>query len=200
MRARDVMTTNVVTVEPDTPVGEAVTRLTELRLGSLPVVEDGEVVGIVSEPDLLKHRLAADPTASMIRRPDAPDPGRTVADVMSEPVLCMTADVDVAEVAKVLVDNHVRAVPILDGGRLVGIVSRRDLLRASRRDDVQIADEVHDLLSDYASDHPGRRGVVQVDEGIVTVAGVFRDDHERGGVAALAQSVRGVVRVHTIQA
>ncbi|SHH33269.1 CBS domain-containing protein [Jatrophihabitans endophyticus] len=200
MRAGDIMTREVVTVTPQTPVNQAIALLTRHAIASLPVVEDGEVVGIVSEPDLLRNRLPHDPAATMRPRPDGPDPGRTVEDVMNEPVLCLPTTADAADVAQVLLDNHVRAVPIVDGADLVGIVSRRDLLRLAQRDDRAIAAAVVDLLDRFAEGTRTTGWRVQADDGIVTVAGTFVDQREEGAVYALAHSVPGVVRVHVVPA
>jgi CBS domain-containing protein len=199
MKAADIMTREVITVTPDTPVHEAIRLLTGYAIASLPVVEDGEVIGIVSEPDLLKNRVPHDPTAALTRHPDGPDPGRTVEDVMNEPVLCLPPSADAADVAEILLDNHIRAVPIIDGPHLVGIVSRRDLLRLTQHDDATLTAAVTDLLTRYtAGSDAADQWRVEVDEGIVTVTGVFPDPGEQDAVAALAHSVPGVVRVHTI--
>jgi CBS domain-containing protein len=200
MRAGDIMTRDVITVTPETPVHEAITLLTGHAIASLPVVAGGEVIGIVSEPDLLKGRLPHDRTVSLIPRADGPDPGRTVDDVMNEPVICLPATADAADVAQVLLDNHVRAVPIVDGSSLVGIVSRRDLLRIVQREDAILVAAVHALLSEYAaSPRLASDRVVQADGGIVTVTGTFIDEREQAAVSALAHSVPGVVRVHIVQ-
>jgi CBS domain-containing protein len=197
MRAGDIMTRDVITVRPETSVHDAITLLTSHAIASLPVVVDGEVIGIVSEPDLLKGRLPLDLTVSLIRRPDGPDPGRTVDDVMNEPVICLPPTADAAEVARILLANHVRAVPIVDGTALVGIVSRRDLLRIVQRDDAILVVEVRTLLADYTAPAPVPRDlVVSVDGGVVTVAGTFIDERAQAAVSALVHCVPGVVRVH----
>ena len=90
---------------------------------------------------------------------------------------------------------RVRAVPIVDGARLVGIVSRRDLLRTLLRDDNAIKSEVTQRLDEYAG--KSSRWNVAVEEGVVTIRGHFDDAAEQQIVTVLARTVPGVVRVHT---
>ena len=195
MKASDIMTRDVVTVRPDTPVREAVALLARHRITSLPVLDDDKsVVGIVSELDLLRDRMPHDPRAHM--RPaedDGPDPARVVGDVMTDTVICLSENADTADLAELLVDHNVRAVPIISGADLVGIVSRRDVLRTLLRDDTAILADVRERLDDYAG--PGR-WTISVDDGVVTLRGTVADDRQRASLLALARTVTGVVRVH----
>ncbi len=200
MRASDIMTRDVIWVSPQTPVPEAIGLLSLYNITSAPVLDaDGEVVGIVSELDLLKGRMPHDPRSSMRARPDGPDPARVVEEVMNEPVLCLPDTTDTADLAEVLVSNNVRAVPILRGHELVGIVSRRDVLRTVLRSDSSIRAEVCQRLAAFASSAtPATRSwQVEVADGIVTVCGSFLDARETRAVIALARTVPGVLRVHT---
>ena len=190
------MTRNVVTVRPDTPVREAVALLAQHLITSMPVVDDlSNVIGIVSELDLLRDRMPHDPRAHLRPERDTrPDPARTVRDVMSDVVICAPENADTADLAELLVNNRVRALPILRGGDLVGIVSRRDVLRTLLRDDGAIRAELQERLGAYAGDFGRWR--VDVDAGVVSVHGSFADDRQRQVVDALARTVPGVVRVH----
>jgi CBS-domain-containing membrane protein len=114
---------------------------------------------------------------------------------MTETVVCLGENADAADLAALMLENNVRAVPIVDGGHLIGIVSRRDLLRPLMRDDAAIRAEVTQRLDDYAGE--ANRWTVAVDEGIVTIAGRFDDSRQQKIVALLARTVPGVVRVHT---
>lgn len=195
MKAAEIMTSPVVTVTPDRPAREAIALLAEHEFTSLPVVdEDGEVIGIVSEIDLLRTRMPHDPRAHLRRQRDSADPPQTVGDVMSDAVICLSEQADAADLAEVLVDNRIRAVPILRGGDLVGIVSRRDVLRTLLRDDTAIRADVRERLAAYAGEPD--RWEVRVADGVVSVHGPYADDHERGAVTNLAATVPGVVRVH----
>jgi CBS domain-containing protein len=109
-------------------------------------------------------------------------------------VICAPENADTADLAELLVDNRVRALPILRGGDLVGIVSRRDVLRTLLRDDSAIRAEVQERLDAYAGELGHWR--VTVDAGVVSVHGPFDDDRQRHAVEALTRTVPGVVRVH----
>jgi CBS domain-containing protein len=105
------MTTPVVTVPPDAPTGEIAETLGRHRISAVPVVDEaGGVVGLVSEYDLLAK------------------PGRSARDVMTTAVVSVTEDTDIADVRHLLVDRRIRRVPVLAAGRLVGIVSRSDVV------------------------------------------------------------------------
>jgi len=195
VKAHEIMTTPVVTVTPDHSAREAIALLAEHEFTSLPGVDDdGDVIGIVSEIDLLRARMPHDPRAHALPQRDAGDPTRTVGDVMSDVVVCLSENADAADLAEVLVDNRIRAVPILRGGDLVGIVSRRDVLRTLLRDDTAIRSDVRERLAAYAGEPD--RWDVRVADGVVTVRGPWADDRERRAVSNLAATVPGVVRVH----
>ena len=195
MRARDIMTPNPITVGAAVPVREAAAMLSEHRITSMPVVDDdGQVIGIVSEIDLLRDRMPHDPRSSMLPQIDLPDPPKTVAEVMSDTVVCLAESADAADLAEAMVDNHLRAIPILDGGDLVGIVSRRDLLRTLLRDDTAIRAEAIEQLSECFAD--AERFNVRVNDGVITVSGPFTDDREQRFVQSMLRTVPGTVRVH----
>jgi CBS domain-containing protein len=195
MKASEIMSRPVITATVDTPAREAIALLAEHHITSLPVVDDdGDVIGIVSEVDLLRARVPHDPRAHLLPHHDVGDPPRIVGDVMSDAVVCLSENADAADLAQVLVDNRIRAVPILRGGDLVGIVSRRDVLRTLLRDDTAIFADVRERLASFAGEPDRWR--VRVDEGVVTVRGKFSSDHEADAVTSLAATVPGVVRVH----
>jgi CBS domain-containing protein len=201
MRARDIMTSPVHTIGPDAGVESAVQRLTAASITALPVVDEaGELVGMVSEGDLLWHRMPADPTAHLRRDldRDAPRPPRTVREVMSTATVTTTTDADVADVADMMLRRDVRSVPVLDGRRVVGIISRRDILRAVVRSDDVLAREVQHRLDEYAG-APGR-WTATVDNGRATVTGSFADANHRTVVAVLTRSVPGVTAVELAEA
>jgi len=121
MQAQDVMNRAVITIRPHMPVGAAAALLVARGVTGAPVVTaEGMLRGIVSEVDLLRAR----PTVSQ----GPAEHIATAADVMTpRPVTVRPTD-ELAEVAAVLLDRGVRAVPVVDGERLVGILSRRDVL------------------------------------------------------------------------
>jgi len=110
-RAGEIMTSPVITVAPDTPVADVADTLRHRRISAVPVVDAaGGVVGLVSEYDLLAKS------------------GATAGEVMTRAVVSVSEDTDIADVRHMLVDRRIRRVPVLAGGRLVGIVSRGDVV------------------------------------------------------------------------
>lgn len=145
LKARDVMTTEVVTVDPGTPVADIARLLIEHRISAVPVVDaSGEPIGIVSEGDLIGRD-----TDERVERRDwwleilaegetlsgellagiAPDE-RTARDIKTAPVICVDEDSDLADIARLLVTHRIKRAPVLRDNRIVGIVSRADLVRA----------------------------------------------------------------------
>ncbi|MCX7623957.1 MAG: CBS domain-containing protein [Thermomicrobium sp.] len=110
--AREIMTSDVIAVKPDTSVDEVARLLIQHRITGVPVVDDEQrVIGIVSEFDLIAKR------------------GRVAADVMSRDVLAVSEDTPAETIADLIVQQRVRRVPVLREGRLVGLVTRADLVR-----------------------------------------------------------------------
>jgi CBS domain-containing protein len=195
MRVRDIMTQPVFTVRSTDPVEGAAALLTDRGITAVPVVDDrNRLVGIVSEGDLLRNRVPEDPTAHL-RAPAAPAPRRprVVAEVMTHEVVTAWLTEDVADVAHTMLAHDVRSVPVLDGGHVVGIVSRRDILRTVVRSDDVLTHEVQDRLDAYAGGM--RRWTATVTDGVVIVEGAFDDDTERNIVDTLARTVPGVASV-----
>jgi CBS domain-containing protein len=146
MRAADVMTTNVVTTGPDTSVQAVATLLSERGISGVPVVDaDGRVIGIVSEGDLL-HRaetgterrterrrarwldtLASDQD---LARDYVKSHGRTVKDIMTREVISVAETTALADIADLLETKRIKRVPVIRDGKLVGIVSRANIVRA----------------------------------------------------------------------
>ena len=196
MRARDIMTCPVHTVWQNTSVENAAEAMTAYAVTALPVLDsDGRLVGMVSESDLLWHHVAAEPGADPAEPPEIDPRHRpgVVADVMSRLPVTTTPAADVADVAEVMLELDVRSLPVMDGSRLVGIISRRDILRAMVRSDRTLAAEAQQRLDEFADGT--RRWTATVDCGVVTVLGECDDDTERAIVAALARTVPGVAAV-----
>jgi CBS domain-containing protein len=119
-KLKDVMTRNVITVTEETPVVDALSLLIGSRISGIPVVTDAQVpIGIVSEKDLLKFVLDE----------NVKDFKGWVSDHMTRDVVCFDEEDDVSEVCKFLMDKPFRRVPIVSNDKLVGIISRRDLLK-----------------------------------------------------------------------
>lgn len=179
MRARDVMSRPVVSVDTRSTVRDAVTVLTEHGFAAVPVVDEGDrVVGIFSESDGLRagHRRE-DPVTS----------------AMTSSVEVAAPDTDIATIAERMLAQRLRSLPVVEEGLLVGIVARRDLLRTMIRADDVITANVRGLLDQYAGSR--RHWEVTVADGQVTVTGDFADTAERSLVAALVRTVGGVSAV-----
>lgn len=197
MQARDVMTRSVITVRGRDSIHRSAELMTTHRVTSLPVLDDDDrVVGIVSEADVIRDRMPSDPR-SHLRPPTRPesDPSRQVWQVMTNTVVCLAPGADTADIAAVMLDDGVRAIPIVDGVQLVGIVARRDLLRTLLRPDAATTAELTDRLAEYSGE-PGR-WKVGIDDGVVSITGRFDDAAQERIVTGLARTVPGVLRVHT---
>jgi CBS domain-containing protein len=193
MQARQIMTTPVVTVRPETTVRDAAMLLLEHRITAAPVLDaGGELVGMVSEGDLVVDRFGHDPRSQLRPVEDEPPGPQTVGDVMSTPVVALGPSADAADLAETMLDADIRSIPIVEGAAVVGIVSRRDLLRTLVRDDDAIRAEILDRFGSYGE--PPDRWDVQVTDGTVLLVGGSDDDGR--AAAALARTVPGVASVH----
>ena len=193
MHARDVMSIKVVTVHPWTSITTAANLLSRNGYAALPVVDqDGGLAGIVTEADVIANRFpvgdSAVPGASRAGAPTA----RTVAEVMSTPVVGVSQDADVAVVAQEMLVHRRRCVPIIDGSTLVGVITRRDLVKVLARPDQAIAMDVRSHLK-----YLGRpaRWTVQVIDGEVILTDEFEQSSDHAVAIALADAVPGVLGV-----
>jgi CBS domain-containing protein len=142
MKAQDIMTKAVVTVRPDTSIRDIASLMVEKHISGIPVVnEDGKMVGIVSQSDLLhrtevgterKHkwwfRIIAD--SQDMAREYAKAHGLRASDVMARYVISVRPDAELSDVADILDNNKIKRVPVVDGDKLVGLITRGDLVRA----------------------------------------------------------------------
>ncbi|HWS35813.1 MAG TPA: CBS domain-containing protein [Actinoplanes sp.] len=198
MRVRDIMTSSVYVVRHDAPVEDAAELMTTYAVTALPVVDgDERLVGMVSDSDLLWHRVPAEPATDPRHHPDAGVvPGRrpgVVVEVMSERPVTVTPDADVADAAQLMLDNDVRSLPVLQDHRVVGVLSRRDILKTMVRDDSVLAADVQHRLDDYAGSHG--RWTATVEAGVATVDGGFPNEQQRMVVTVLTRTVPGVAAV-----
>jgi CBS domain-containing protein len=191
------MTQPVFTVRTTDPIEGAAALLSDRRITAVPVIDgDGRLVGIVSEGDLLRDRVPEDPTAHLRPVPAIHGRPRVVAEVMTRDVVTAWLDEDVSDVAHTMLKRNVRSIPVLDEGRLVGIISRRDLLRTVVRSDAVLRDEVQQRLDGYAGDT--HRWTATVKDGVATVEGDFDDETEQRIVSVMVRTVPGVGSVNLI--
>ncbi len=215
MNAKDVMTTKVVTVGPDTPVHDVAALLLAHHISAVPVIdEDCRVLGIVSEGDLLPRAeterrqswwLAAFGNTEDLAREFVKVHGQRAMDIMTPEVLTVSEETPLAEIATLLEEHSVKRVPVTRDGQLVGIVSRADVLRglATRglkpispeaQDDQAIRDQLLAVLrkESWADTHLVS---VVVDHGVIHLWGLVRSNEERRALHVAAETIPGVLRV-----
>jgi CBS-domain-containing membrane protein len=196
MRTRDVMTTDVVVVSPDMGARDAARLLAERGFTALPVVDAaGTFVGVVGETELLRDRLPQDPRRLVHGEPPTPRhvPGDVVAEVMTKPTCTATPNTDLAEVAELMLEHGVRSIPVVYENRLVGIVTRRDMLRSISRADWIIEAEIRHRLGVLGAGH---RWQVDVTGGKVSIVDNLDDATDRHVADVLARAIAGVTDVH----
>ncbi|MFJ8625075.1 CBS domain-containing protein [Kitasatospora sp. NPDC093550] len=200
----DVMTPEVVTARPDTPVKEVAALFHRNDVTAIPVVDDqGRPLGVVSEADLIrKEAVLPDPEGRYPGRwLDAKDRARAEAEtaggLMTSPAVTARPGWSVPEAARAMDKHRVKRLPVVDeAGRLVGIVSRRDLLQVFLRHDAAIRDEInHDVLGQTLWLAPGDVGVA-VHNGVVTLNGRLPRRSLIPVTERLCRAVDGVVAVH----
>jgi CBS domain-containing protein len=129
MRVRDLMTARPITVDPGTPMLEARQRMVEERIRHLVVVEDARVVGIVTDRDI-RLNLPSPATSLSVWELNYLLAKLTVGGVMSTGVLVVDPERPAADAARIMMEHKIGALPVVDGGRLIGIVTETDFVRA----------------------------------------------------------------------
>lgn len=206
MKVREVMTSPVVTVSPGTPFKELLVTLVDAGISGVPVVDqDAHVVGIVTEADLMPKEarrgrrrvlqvlrdLLAGHGDRWLRQVQA----TRAADVMTTEVRTCGPDDDLRAVAREMAERHVKRMPVTDGGRLVGIVSRHDVLAAFDRPDTQVAADVAQVLRTDPNRPDDAHVEVAVHAGVVTLHGDVRYPWDEAIVVSIARGVLGVLDV-----
>jgi CBS domain-containing protein len=203
-KVRNVMTHEVITIDEQAPFTEVVRRMAVHRVSALPVINtDGRLVGVVSEADLLhkeEYQGQEDSRHWLETRREraarAKASGRRAIDVMSTPGVTVDPDATVAEAARRLARHRIKRLPVVDHqGRLVGIVSRADLLRLYLRDDEAIHREIVDEVLLRALWIDPANVLVKVDDGIVTLVGHVERQSLVPVIVHLTRTVPGVVDV-----
>jgi CBS domain-containing protein len=230
MRAMDVMTTNVITVRPGTPVQEVAKILSEQGISGVPVVDAGNrLVGIVSEGDLL-HRVETGTERRVQRRRRSwwldtigsdeelardyvKSHGRTAGDVMTGEVISVSDTTELADIANLLETKRIKRVPVVKDGQLVGIVSRANLVRAlaaagarltadAATDDRTIRQKLLEELRGQEWVHTWAADII-VRDGIVHIwVSDDRPEEERQALRVAAENIAGVrgVEEHIVPA
>ncbi|MGH3506335.1 MAG: CBS domain-containing protein [Nocardioidaceae bacterium] len=195
MLVREVMSSPVYTVLPSTPIKQALQVLDSHSITAMPVVDEhGRPIGVVSEVDLLWGALRADQRRHEIPTTDNPDVPSVVAQVMNHHPVTVEPETDLATAVDLMMTTAIKSIPVVQHGRIIGIVSRRDVVHALARTDEEIRAEVGELLRAVADDW-----TVEVVDGQVEVDGPETDSQVRLATA-LASTVTGVVRVDIARA
>jgi CBS domain-containing protein len=199
----ELMTSAVVQVSPDTPFKEIAQLLARNDITAVPVVDDQDrPLGVVSEADLLRHEAAGEdpagllPPAHLTPRDRIRAHATTAQGLMTSPAVCARPKWTVVEAARLMDGRRLKRLLVVDeASRLVGIVSRSDLLRVYLRDDRAIAEEIR---QDVLGDTLGLREdavEVQVKDGEVTLSGTLERRSLQKTLARLCRTVDGVVAV-----
>jgi CBS domain-containing protein len=198
------MTTEVVTVDEETPFKEIVALMADAKVSALPVTdEDGRVVGIVSEADLvLKEEFPEGPPEGQLfegrrrREARAKAAGATAVELMASPAITIGPDASIPEAARLLHRHRIKRLPVLDpAGPLLGIVSRADLLKVFLRSDADIATEVRQQVLRRTMWIDPDTIAVEVRDGVVTLAGRLERSSLIPIVVSLVRGLDGVVEV-----
>jgi CBS domain-containing protein len=194
MKVREIMSRPVITVSAETGIKAAANLLVEHRVSALPVLDaKGRLVGIVSEADLLSIETRPDPRAQATPLvPTAGSSPKTVGEVMTRDVLTVSPGSEVSEAARIMLDEGIRRVPVVQGRRVVGILSRRDLVKVIARGDGEIEAEIELRLGELGMGIG--RGAVKVASGVATIQ---LESLEAGSrlVESVALTVPGVLEV-----
>jgi CBS domain-containing protein len=196
------MTTSVVAVRKDASFKDMAAMLRSRRISAFPVLDDaGRVVGVVSEGDMLvKEAVQADGTSLLAAlrhlKQDDKATGITAGDLMTGPAVTIGPDAPVEQAARLMYDRRVKRLPVVNtAGRLLGIISRVDVLAVFSRPDEEIRDEVeHRVLPGIALAAPKDLSVA-VSDGIVTITGDAQTDQTGRAIIDAIRHVQGVVAV-----
>lgn len=216
MRAHHIMKAKVVTVTPDTSIVDAANIMLRQRISGLPVVDkDGTLVGILSEGDFLRRgeirtRTKRARWLSLLVGPSKSaeefvrECGKKVSEVMSSAPLTIAEDTPLEDIVQIMEKNNVKRLPVLRVGKIVGIVTRSDLLQA-------VAILARDVPDPTADDEHIRNRIIRniessewrplsfkviVHQGIVDITGVITDERQRQAILVTAENVTGVKKVH----
>lgn len=214
MLARDAMNPDVVSVAPDASLIDAAQLMLDRKISGLLVMDGGNLVGIVTEGDLLRRTE----TGTERKRPRWLEfmvgagkladeyvhiSGRKVHEVMTRAVHSVADTADIRDVAQIMEDNHVKRLPVTVGRSVVGVISRADLVRrfvaASKGTRAPLGDEeIHSqLMAHLEAQHWAPTGSIgiAVKHGIVTLTGVVLDDRQISAVEVAAENIPDVTKV-----
>jgi CBS domain-containing protein len=216
MKASDIMTPNVISVPPDAPILQAVRLMLQKNISGLPVItENGDLMGMVTEGDFLRRSE----TGTQRRRPRwiefllgpgklaeeyVRTSGRKVHEVMTPVVHTVSEDASLEEVVRLMERHHIKRVPVMRGTRVVGIITRANLMRAMVKSAPQPQpmsagdQEIRDrLLADLKQQPWAPLALIDISvkDGVVTISGTVTDERQRVALRVAAENVPGVKQV-----
>jgi CBS domain-containing protein len=217
MLAKDIMTTRCITVSPNTPVAEIARLLLDHHISAVPVLDGERLVGIVSEGDMIRRAELGTDTRrhawwlevlldkNVLAGEFIKTHGKRARDVMTSPVITVTEDASVADIATTLERRHIKRVPVVRDGKLVGIVSRANLVQCIA------ASKGREVERPSASDEEIRRRLVEsleqqpwatvmttsvfVSNGVVELWGFAQSEKEKAATRVAAEEIAGVREV-----
>jgi CBS domain-containing protein len=197
MKIADVMTRDIITVDPGASLKEAACLLTVNRVSGLPVVtSDGVLLGILSEADVLAKESEVAGNAPRAEGRGLLD-AHVVGEAMTVPALTIESSRGVAVAAKMMIDHRVNRLPVVQDGKLIGIVTRADLVRAFIRTDAEIATEIREDVVERSLRLDPHEVQVEVNDGEVMLRGRVDSRADADLLPALAGRVPGVVTVQS---
>ena len=202
MKVSDLMTTEVVSVSPETSLREAAMMLVRHGISGMPVVgATGNVVGVLSEGDVVTKaggRVARSGLLGWLLEPADDEykiAAETVGEAMTAPAVTISPTRPVHEAAKTMVSEDVNRLPVILDGKLVGILTRADIVRAFARSDAEIAMEIRDEILRRTFWLEPESVTVAIDDGHVTLNGQVETDVDVEMLPNLVARVPGVVSV-----
>jgi CBS domain-containing protein len=199
-----LMTRDVVTLPPDASLKQAAATLSEHQISGAPVCDaDGRVIGVLSEADILRKEQGISPELRGWKRRLArvfdhevdKVEARVVGEAMTSPALTVRPFEPVARAARLMVEHRINRLPVVADGRLVGIVTRADLVRAFHRGDDEIADQIRDEVLVRALWLAPEALDVDVRDGVVSIGGTVDTESDARVVQHLVRGIPGVVDV-----
>ncbi len=215
MNARDVMTRNVISIAPDATILQAARMMLERHISGLPVVDNGKLVGIVSEGDFLRRQE----TQTQRRRSRWLEflmgPGRMaeeytrthgskVSEVMTTALQTATEDTSLEDIVRLMEKHHIKRVPVLRAGTMVGIITRANLMHAMvglareaapvKASDTAIREQLMKIMQEQTW-APAAMVDVQVHDGVVELWGTILDERQRDALKVAAENIAGVKSV-----
>lgn len=209
MRVREIMSSGLITVGPDASLKDVASLLAEHAISGVPVVDGaGAVLGVVSKTDILiKQRALPDEQTGMLARlRGARGEGistiekveaRTAAEAMTAPAVTIDQEREVGAAAALMLDNRFNRLPVVHGGKLVGIVTRSDLVRAFTRSDEDIEREIREEIIEHSFWVPAGAIHVTVCEGVVQLVGEIETRADAEMLPEVVRKAVGVVAVES---